>query len=64
MQTDTWLYSQQISGLVQDCSNSSVLAIEVQQSCIEPSKCFATVSMESNIKLVTIILTDGQRIIP
>ena len=28
-----------IDGLVQDCSNSSALAMELLQSCIEPSKC-------------------------
>ena len=29
----------QIDGLVQDCSNSSALAIELLQSCTKPSKC-------------------------
>ena len=28
-----------IDGLVQDCSNSSVLAMELLQSCIKPSIC-------------------------
>ena len=28
-----------IDGLVQDCSNSSALAMELLQSCTKPSKC-------------------------
>ena len=28
-----------INGLVQDCSNSSALAMELLQSCAKPSKC-------------------------
>ena len=30
-------YSENIDGLVQDCSNSSALAMELLQSCTKPS---------------------------
>ena len=33
------LYTSYIDGLVQDCSNSSVLAMELLQSCTKPSMC-------------------------
>ena len=33
------LLQEHIDGLVQDCSNSSVLAIELLQSCTKPSRC-------------------------
>ena len=33
----SWLF-EQIDALVQDCSNSSALAVELLQSSIEPSK--------------------------
>ena len=31
----------QFDGLVEDCSISSVIAIEILQSCTEPSNCYA-----------------------
>ena len=31
--------SHQVDGLVQDCSNSSALAMELLQSCTKPLKC-------------------------
>ena len=34
-------------GLVQDCSNSSVLAMELLQSCTKPSICSSSSSLES-----------------
>ena len=32
-------FHQHFNGLVQDCSNSSVLAMELPQSCAKPSIC-------------------------
>ena len=36
--TDSSSDTQQINGLVQDCSNSSALAMELLQACTKPSK--------------------------
>ena len=36
--TDNVFVAHQISGLVQDCSISSALAVEILQSCMKPSK--------------------------
>ena len=33
------IVNKQIDGLVQDCSNSNALAMELLQSCTKPSKC-------------------------
>ena len=39
MYSDILIYiTQEIDGLVQDCSNSSALAMELLQSCTEPWK--------------------------
>ena len=35
--TVAWMYEHDINGLVQDCSNSSALAMELLQSCTDPS---------------------------
>ena len=34
-----WFETVEIDGLVQDCSNSSALAVELLQFCTKPSKC-------------------------
>ena len=34
-----WFNKDEVEGLVQDCSISSVLAIEILQSCAKPSEC-------------------------
>ena len=39
-----------IDGLVQDCSNSSTLAMELMQSCIKPSKYAWAVPDDSSVK--------------
>ena len=35
----SYYHHEQVDGLVQNCSISSALAIEIRQSCTEPSKC-------------------------
>ena len=42
----------QIDGLVQDCSNSSALAMELLQSCTKPSRCYIQENIFENVVLL------------
>ena len=60
-----------MDGLVQDCSNSGALTMELLQSCAKPSKCiyeknivfnsdFTEIgSFESHWQYISIVLGDG-----
>ena len=46
----------QVDGIVQERRNSSVLAMELRLSCINPSRCFCEFKLQSNSASATVML--------
>ena len=52
------LFFHKINGLVEDCNNSSVLAVELLQSCTAPLKCHFIMATEWSFHIVIAPMLD------
>ena len=52
------LFFHKINGLMEDCNNSSVLVVELLQSCTEPLKCHIILATEWSFHIVIAPMLD------